>query len=77
MKKGKRASRPIFAVHILFALLLMSMYLPGNAGSKASPVCITAACVMVELIVIICIVRGKKSCTAGDIGTVVFLLLLI
>lgn len=77
MKKGKRASRPIFAVHILFALLLMSMYLPGNAGSKASPVCMTAACVMVELIVIICLVRGKKSCTAGDIGTVVFLLLLI
>lgn len=49
-REGKR--RPILAVHILFAALMLSMYLPGNAKVKASPVCMTVACVLIELAVI-------------------------
>lgn len=77
MKKKECTSRAVYAVHILFALLLLSMFLPGNAGSKANPVCMTAACVTMELIVIISLVHGKKSRTVGDIGAVIFLLLLL
>ena len=38
MTKREAKSRPILAVHILFAALMLSMYLPGNAKVKASPV---------------------------------------
>ena len=77
MTKQKTAVRPVIAVHVLFAALLLSMYLPGNASQKASPVCMTIACVLIELAVIYQLVRGKKARTAGDIGAVIFFLLLV
>ena len=76
MTKQKTAARPIIAVHAIFAALLLSMYLPGNANPKASPVCMTIACALIELSVVYQLVRGKKPRTAGDIGAVIFLLLL-
>ncbi len=73
MTKRETKSRPILAVHILFAALMLSMYLPGNAKVKASPVCMTVACVLIELAVIYQLIRRKKARTAGDIGAIVFL----
>ena len=35
MTKQKTGARPVIAVHVLFAALLLSMYLPGNANAKA------------------------------------------
>lgn len=72
MTKRETKSRPILAVHILFAALMLSMYLPGNAKVKASPVCMTVACVLIELAVIYQLIRRKKARTAGDIGAIVF-----
>lgn len=69
MTKRETKSRPILAVHILFAALMLSMYLPGNAKVKASPVCMTVACVLIELAVIYQLIRRKKARTAGDIGS--------
>ena len=77
MTKQKTAARPVIAVHVLFAALLLSLYLPGNANPKASPVCMTIACVLIELAVIYQLARGKKARTAGDIGAVIFFLLLV
>ena len=76
MTKRETKSRPILAVHILFAALMLSMYLPGNAKVKASPVCMTVACVLIELAVIYQLIRRKKARTAGDIGAIVFFVLL-
>lgn len=72
MTKRETKSRPILAVHILFAALMLSMYLPGNTKVKASPVCMTVACVLIELAVIYQLIRRKKARTAGDIGAIVF-----
>ena len=55
---------------------MLSMYLPGNAKVKASPVCMTVACVLIELAVIYQLIRRKKARTAGDIGAIVFFVLL-
>ena len=60
MTKREAKNRPILAVHILFAALMLSMYLPGNAKVKASPICMTAACVLIELAVIYQLIRRKK-----------------
>ena len=76
MTKREAKRRPILAVHILFAALMLSMYLPGNAKVKASPVCMTVACVLIELAVIYQLIRRKKARTAGDIGAIVFFVLL-
>ena len=76
MTKRETKSRPILAVHILFAALMLSMYLPGNAKVKASPVCMTVACVLIELAVIYQLIRRKKARTAEDIGAIVFFVLL-
>ena len=76
MTKRETKSRPILAVHILFAALMLSMYLPGNTKVKASPVCMTVACVLIELAVIYQLIRRKKARTAGDIGAIVFFVLL-
>ena len=76
MTKRETKSRPILAVHILFAALMLSMYLPGNAKVKASPVCMTVACVLIELAVIYQLIRRKKARTAGDIGAIIFFVLL-
>ena len=76
MTKREAKNRPILAVHILFAALMLSMYLPGNAKVKASPICMTAACVLIELAVIYQLIRRKKARTAGDIGAIVFFVLL-
>ena len=76
MTKREAKSRPILAVHILFAALMLSMYLPGNAKVKASPVCMTVACVLIEFAVIYQLIRRKKARTAGDIGAIVFFVLL-
>ena len=76
MTKREAKRRPILAVHILFAALMLSMYLPGNAKVKASPVCMTVACVLIELAVIYQLIRRKKARTAGDIGAIVFFVLM-
>lgn len=76
MTKRETKSRPIPAVHILFAALVLSMYLPGKTKVKASPVCMTVACVLIELAVIYQLIRRKKARTAGDIGAIVFFVLL-
>lgn len=76
MTKREAKRRPILAVHILFAALMLSMYLPGNTKVKASPVCMTVACVLIELAVIYQLIRRKKARTAGDIGAIVFFVLL-
>ena len=76
MTKREAKNRPILAVHILFAALMLSMYLPGNTKVKASPVCMTVACVLIELAVIYQLIRRKKARTAGDIGAIVFFVLL-
>lgn len=77
MTKRENANRSPVLVHVLFAALLLSMYLPGNANAKAGPLCMTVACALIELAVIFRIVRGKNPRAAGDIGVIVFLLLLV
>ena len=75
MTKRETKSRPIQAVHILFAALMLSMYLPGNAKVKASPVCMTVACVLIELAVIYQLIFVGKSAYRRDvIGARIFLL---
>lgn len=77
MTKSKETRRPILAVHVLFAALMLSVYLPGNVKTTASPVCMTIACVLIELAVVSRIVRKKNARAAGDIGAVILLVLLV
>ena len=71
---GKK--KPIITVYLLFIALILSMYLPGLQKSIAAPTAMMIACCIILLIISYGIFRGKKPRAAGDIGTIIFALLL-
>lgn len=72
-----KPAKPIILTHLLFAALILSVWLPGKANVKAEPICLTAACILIETAVAYQIARGKNARTAGDIGAAIFLVLLV
>lgn len=77
MTQATVRQRPVVLVHALFILLMLSMYLPGQANHKASPLCMSIACCAAEAFVLYHLLRKKDARAAGDIGAAVFLVLLV
>ena len=73
----EKKRHPVLLVHVLFGALLLSMYLPGLKNAAESPLCMTAACCLIEGAVCLALTKGRKSRAAADIGALVFLALLL
>lgn len=77
MRKKSFCRRPVL-VHLLFLLLMLSLYMPGLRSEKlAPPFVMTVVCAAVEAAVIRCLRQPSRARAAGDIGAVLFLFLLV
>lgn len=77
MRKKSSCRRPVL-VHLLFLLLMLSLYMPGLRSEKlAPPFVMTVVCAAVEAAVIRCLRQPSRARAAGDIGAVLFLFLLV
>lgn len=77
MRKKSFCRRPVL-VHLLFLLLMLSLYMPGLRSEKlAPPFVMTVVCAAMEAAVIRCLRQPSRARAAGDIGAVLFLFLLV
>lgn len=74
--KTERNARPIVAVHVLFALVVILVLLPGRKDT-VSPACFLTALALAEGFCILQIRRARHARAAGDIGAFCFLALAV